>query len=70
MASNVVALAAIFPRVRGVRPAGDLGVAGADGVESVGFDDFDSKSDHVSASQSRFRLRHMTDHGVRCQLLS
>ena len=43
-ASNVVAFAATFPRVRGALPAGDLGVADADGTGSADFGGFDSES--------------------------
>lgn len=39
-ASNVVAFAATFPRVRGPLPAGDLGVAGAESEGLTGSEGF------------------------------
>ena len=59
-ASKVVAFAATFPRVLGALPAGDLGVADADGAGSVGLGDFNSESSRLSVGHP-LSFEHTTD---------
>ena len=68
-ASNVVAFAATFPRVRGALPAGELVVADADGVEAVGFGGSDSGTDRASVGHYVLYFQEMTDHAVQHRLL-
>ena len=52
-ASNVVAFAATFPRVRGPLPAGDLGVADAANVGLVGSEGFDPGSTEIMSISTK-----------------